>query len=113
MSAERINAAILLLKAKAIETYGLIKQCSTKAAESGDSDEIAKLALNLVQFEGAMLTLQQYKNELLAEPDPKPEPETDREEKKLVVTEERSPTYRRSLEQQSSVRKGTKDEQEE
>ena len=110
MSVERINAAILLLKSRAVETYGIIKQCSTREPEFGDSEEIAKLALSLVQFEGAMLTLQQYREELLASPPHAPAPpEPEQEEKTLVVTAENSPTYRKSMEQQRSVRKGTTD----
>jgi hypothetical protein len=112
MSVERINAAILLLKAKALETYGMIKQRSTKESEFGDAEEIATLALKLVQFEGAMHTLQQYSNDLLApseEPAPPP-PEPEQEEKTLIVTAENSPTYRKSMEQQRSVRKGATDE---
>tara|TARA_R100000008_G_C3561345_1_gene156377 strand:- start:181 stop:528 length:348 start_codon:yes stop_codon:yes gene_type:complete len=115
MSAERINAAILLLKSKALETYGLIKQYSTNKPEAGDAEEIAKLALSLVQYEGAMLTLQQYRESLLTE-DSDEQPSVtapvvpEQAGRTIVPTAESSPTYKRSMEQQGSVRKGTKNE---
>jgi hypothetical protein len=118
MSIDKINAALLLLKSKAVETYGVMKDCSSKPPEIGDAENLAKIALSLVQFEGAYLTLQQYTKDLLAseatpsEVDAPADTEVPppREEKSITVTPERSPTYRKSMEQQRSVRKGTKDE---
>jgi|TARA_R110002072_G_scaffold38538_4_gene111545 hypothetical protein len=105
MSSSKINAAILLLKSKAVETYGVIKEISAKPSEVGDAERIATLALSLVQFEGAMLTLQQYSEDLLSDPVPAPTPEPPApvEEKTLVPTPERSPTLKAS--QQRKVRK--------
>ena len=60
MAAESTQAAILILRAKALETYGIIKDMHRRPPEQGDADKIAAHALNLAQYEGAMLTLQQY-----------------------------------------------------
>ena len=95
-----------------------MKDCSSKQSEFGDAEELAKLALSLVQFEGAYHTLQQYTEDLLAseatssEVDAATDTEASapQEEKSITVTAERSPTYRKSMEQQRSIRKGTEDE---
>ena len=60
MASETTQAAILILRAKALEVYGVLKDLYAKQAEMGDSEKIASHALNLAQLEGAMLTLQQY-----------------------------------------------------
>jgi hypothetical protein len=99
MTEETLDAAILTLRAKALEAYGIIKDTYAKDAEAGSADLLAKTAMKLAQFEGAMLTLQQYKNDIVesakkALPEPEPEP--------TVATEddlaEKSETYRRSME---------------
>ena len=113
----KISAAILLLKSKAVETYGVINEMSTKNSEIGDAQEIANLALQLVQYEGAMITLQQYGESLqLAQPtpepeEPPPEPEPAAQEpegKTIVPTSENSPTFRNS--QKNKYKKSKKKE---
>ena len=111
MSSSKINATILLLKSKAVETYGIIKDRCDQPTEQGDSEFLAARALELVQFEGAMLTLQQYSEDLLSGPTEEEPPEEptevfveEEEEKTITVNEDNSPTFRRS--QQNNVRKG-------
>ena len=104
-SKEIANSAALTLKAKALESYGIIKDLLSQKPEPGISDQVATAALQLVQYEGAALTLQQYFSEgLLGEEETlqAPPADTDNEEveKPLVVTAEGSPTYKRSLEKE-------------
>lgn len=61
---DKINASIMLLRSKAVETFGMIKEIEARPAERGDAQKIADLALEFVQQEGAMLTLQQYLRQL-------------------------------------------------
>lgn len=97
MAAEITEAAISLLRAKALEVFGVIKDIYARPSEEGDADKIANYALKLVQYEGAMLTLQQYfgKVQQPAPAAPQPPP-VQQEQKPLVVTEEMSPTLRRA-----------------
>jgi hypothetical protein len=60
MSSERTEAAVLQLKSKALEVYGIIKGIYTRPPEPGDVDRVVALSLKLVQYEGAMLTLKEY-----------------------------------------------------
>ena len=61
MSAEETTkAAILQLRAKALEAYGVIKDLYNSPSKEGDADKIASAAFKLAQYEGAMITLQQY-----------------------------------------------------
>ena len=109
MSNSKINAAILLLNSKAVETYGIIKEVTTKNSELGDAEQIAGLALQLVQYEGAMITLRQYSESLqLIQPEPEPPPEPAPEGKSIVVTSDRSPTFKNS--QKKTYRKSKKKE---
>tara|TARA_E500000331_G_scaffold292061_1_gene288804 strand:- start:380 stop:721 length:342 start_codon:yes stop_codon:yes gene_type:complete len=107
MTEETLNAAIALLRSKALETYGIMKDIYARSAELGDVDLIAKHALQLAQLEGGLLTLQQYAPDIIKsanerhtkEPEPDPEPAVITEEELLV----RSDTFRRSQVGQSSV----------
>tara|TARA_R110002110_G_scaffold168693_3_gene370318 strand:+ start:40415 stop:40747 length:333 start_codon:yes stop_codon:yes gene_type:complete len=92
MAKETSDAAILQLRAKALEQYGLIKDTYARPAEEGDVEKAVNHALKLAQFEGAMLTLQQYFGHAEQPPAPPPEPERP----PMVVTEEMSPTLRRT-----------------
>jgi len=60
MTEEIMNAAIMRLRSRALEHYALIKDLYKRPPEEGTVDEIVKNAITLVQYEGAMLTLQQY-----------------------------------------------------
>ena len=96
MNDEIINAAVMRLKSKALEHYGLLKSVYKKAEGTDTVDEMCKHAIALVQFEGAMLTLQQYAATLNQEPQAEEViPNADAP----ITTEqlaERSPTYRKS-----------------
>ena len=81
MTEEILQAAILKLRSKALEQYGIIKDIYHRPAVSDSVDRIAQHALNLAQIEGAIITLQQY-SEALAK-------QTEAEEiSKAPVTEE-------------------------
>ena len=67
MTEEIMNAAIMRLRSRALEHYALIKDLYKRAPEDGTVDEIVKQAITLVQYEGAMLTLQQYLPTIVAE----------------------------------------------
>ena len=66
MSQEILNSAIMQLRAKALEAYGIIKDTYRQPSKEGDADKIAALSLKLAQLEGGMLTLQQYAPEIIA-----------------------------------------------
>ncbi len=102
MGVETTQAAILILKAKALEAYGVIKGIHERPAQQGDAEKIAAQALILAQYEGAMLTVQQYFNNIEQPPPdelpavtPEPEPEEDPERR--VLGPEDSETLRRTL----------------
>jgi hypothetical protein len=100
MTEETLDAAILTLRAKALEIYGVMKDIYARDKKIGDADLLAQNALKLAQFEGAMLTLQQYKGAIVESAKNKP-PEPDPEPEQKVATEddlaEKSETYRRSM----------------
>lgn len=130
---DKINASIMLLRSKAVETFGMIKEIEARPAERGDAQKIADLALEFVQQEGALLTLQQYLRQLAdaaqgataptenpraplkkpmpAQKKPRPtplEPATKADPNKPITEkdlETRSPTFKRSTQ-----RKRKKDE---
>ncbi len=60
MTEEILQAAILQLRSKATEKYALIKDLYHQPATENTVKDICKAALDLAQFEGAMLTLQSY-----------------------------------------------------
>ena len=60
MNDEIFNAAIMRLRSRALEHYGIIKDLCRRPPSEGTADELVKNAITLVQCEGAMLTLQQY-----------------------------------------------------
>ena len=64
MTEEILQAAILKLRSKALEQYGIIKDIYHRPAASDSVDKIAQHALNLAQIEGAVITLQQYSESL-------------------------------------------------
>ena len=107
MTEEILQAAILKLRSKALEQYGIIKDIYHRPAVSDSVDRIAQHALNLAQIEGAIITLQQYSESLAKQteaeeisnaPVTEEEPE-ESEEPKPVRGEEllkRSPTARKA-----------------
>jgi len=65
MTEETLNAAISLLRSKALETYGIMKDIYARPAAQGDVDLLAKHSLQLAQLEGGLLTLQQYAPDII------------------------------------------------
>jgi|TARA_R100000030_G_scaffold93476_1_gene79644 hypothetical protein len=102
MTEEILQAAILKLRSKALEQYGIIKDIYHRPAASDSVDRIAQHALNLAQIEGAIITLQQYAEGLAKQTEAEqisnaPEPEQQVEEKSVSGEEllKRSPTARK------------------
>jgi hypothetical protein len=104
MSQETLNAAVLLLRSRALEAYGIIKDMLDRPAAEGDVDKIAAQSLKLAQLEGGMVTLQQYADSLLERPPPTSATDAPPAKSKAprTVTPEQSPTLRRSLEQEKA-----------
>lgn len=120
MSQETLNAAVLLLRSRALESYSIIKDTLARPTEEGDADKIAAHSIKLAQFEGGMITLQQYADALLA-PEEAPEDGAASEDGDAsapvsqsdqapprAVTPEQSPTLRRSMEQEEVKKKRTR-----
>tara|TARA_B100000886_G_scaffold175017_1_gene119854 strand:- start:10034 stop:10438 length:405 start_codon:yes stop_codon:yes gene_type:complete len=133
MTEEILNSAILQLKAKATERFGIIKDLYHRPATSETADQIVQHAIALAQLEGAMITLQQYsgalakqtvdeavsnapeteEEELEEEPEPPPAPtkrkrRTTKKKAASVGHEElmeRSATYRKSQDRPKAVKK--------
>ena len=113
MTEEGLNASILRLQSFVIETYGMIKDVYKREQQEGDVDKIAQLSMKLAQYEGALLTLRGYKQDIIdsaaVEEELEQEPELSDEEgeeddEEQVITEEylekASPTYRKSQKHQ-------------
>ena len=109
MSVEILNSAIMQLRGKAQEIYGIIKDIHRRPAEEGDADRIMNLSLKLAQLEGGLVTIEQYAPEIVrsvaaekaaekvaeAEIEEEPVPEEGIGHDELM---KRSPTYRKSIE---------------
>ena len=121
MTEEILQAAILKLRSKALEQYGIIKDIYHRPAASDSVDRIAQHALNLAQVEGAIITLQQYSESLAKQteaeeisntpvaeeqPEESEEPEPIRGEELL----KRSPTARKQA-KVNKVKKQSKKEE--
>lgn len=109
MASETTQAAILILRAKALESYGVIKDLYSKQSQPGDSDKIASQALSLAQYEGAMVTLEQYFNNAQQPPPAEPEVGADNdaneENTQKIIGPEDSASMRRVMEVQEATRK--------
>ena len=66
MTEEGLNASILRLQSFVIEIYGRIKDIYMREQQDGDVDKIAQLSMKLANYEGALLTLQGYKADIVA-----------------------------------------------
>jgi len=105
MTEEILNAAIMRLRAKALEHYGVLKDLYRRPADKDTVDKLCQHAVALVEFEGAMLTLQQYSGAIKADASPEETPKTtDTAVSPDAIRGEelskRSPTYRRSQKKQ-------------
>lgn len=78
----------------------LLKQPTAFPNDTNIVEEITRLTLQLVQAEGALVTLEQYFSRLYAAPLVPPAPPRPPDEEIKVVTPEMSPTLRRELENQ-------------
>tara|TARA_R100000426_G_scaffold39596_3_gene30861 strand:- start:441 stop:848 length:408 start_codon:yes stop_codon:yes gene_type:complete len=134
MTEEILNSAILQLKAKATERFGIIKDLYHRPATSETADQIVQHAIALAQLEGAMITLQQYSGALARqtvdeavsnapeveeeedlEDEPEPEPEPTKRKRRTTKKKaaavghkelmERSATYRKSQDRPKAVKK--------
>ena len=90
----------------AIETYGRIKDIYRREQQDGDVDTISSLSMKLANYEGALLTLQQYKQNIIdsarvVEDEEEPEPEEVDDDSSSVITEdqlrETSESFKRSI----------------
>jgi len=128
MSVEILNSAIMQLRGKAQEIYGVIKDIHRRPAEEGDADKIMTLSLKLAQIEGGLVTIEQYSPEIVrsvaaekaaqaavekavsAAAPPEPE-EVSEDESKTIGHEElmeQSPTYRKSIEKEQTKARAKK-----
>ena len=101
MTEEILQAAILKLRSKALEQYGIIKDIYHRPAVSDSVDKIAQHALNLAQIEGAIITLQQYSESLAKQTEAEEvsnAPVTEKEPESVSGEEllKRSPTARKA-----------------
>ena len=119
MSVEVLNSAIMQLRGKAQEIYGVIKDIHRRPSEEGDADKIMNLSLRLAQIEGGLVTLEQYAPEIVRsvaaekaavqaqaaaipapEEPPQEEPEPEKDSIGHDELMERSPTYRKAMEKE-------------
>jgi predicted Zn-dependent peptidase len=123
MTEEILQAAILKLRSKALEQYGIIKDIYHRPAVSDSVDRIAQHALNLAQIEGAIITLQQYSEGLAKQteaeeisntPEEPPQVTDEQSEPEAIAGEEllkRSPTARKQA-RANKIKKQSKKEKE-
>lgn len=64
MTEEILQAAILKLKGRVTERFGIIKDLYHRPATAETVDQIVSHAIAMAQLEGAMITLQQYSGAL-------------------------------------------------
>jgi len=129
MTEDVLNAAILRMRAKALENFALIKDLYHRPATRETVDQICSLSLALAQYEGAMITLQQYaanlsslteneKKHTIVEMQKEVEEieaeEPEELDKKVLSGEElakRSPTNRRTSARSKRAKSKTKEEE--
>ena len=111
MTEEILQAAIMRLRSKATERFGIIKDLYHRPATTETTDQIVQHAVALAQLEGAMVTLQQYSGALARQTEDEVVSNTPEEQPTEVLVEEedesleppdhdelmkRSTTYRKS-----------------
>tara|TARA_Y100001937_G_scaffold127792_1_gene201149 strand:+ start:1827 stop:2198 length:372 start_codon:yes stop_codon:yes gene_type:complete len=111
MTEEGLNASILRLQSHVIETYGMIKDIYRREQQEGDVDKIAQLCLKLANYEGGLLTLKGYKQDIIdsAKVEQETEPVQIEPEQDAAITEEyleeNSKTFRNSQAHQKKRKK--------
>ena len=119
MTEEILQAAIMKLRARATERFGIIKDLYHRPATVETTEQIVQHAIALAQLEGAMVTLQQYSGQLAQQTEAETISNTPEEPPTEVEVEEepeikapdhdelmkRSATYRKS-----QKRRGNKSE---
>jgi hypothetical protein len=111
MNKNILQAAILRLQSSVMETYEAIKDAYSAPSDEKTVDTIAQLAMRLANLEGALITLQQYASKIHSEAQADAlevaiiaarqvqeeiDAGTTPVKENRVVTEEMSPTLRRS-----------------
>ena len=100
MTEEGLNASILRLQSFVVETYGRIKDIYKRDQQDGDVDKIAQLSMKLANYEGALLTLQGYKADIIASAVVAvPEPEEE------VISDEAPPVRERVMPKDELLKK--------
>ncbi len=123
MTEEILQAAILKLRSRALEHYGIIKDIYHRPAATDSVDKIASHAMLLAQIEGAVITLQTYADSLAKQTEAEaisnapeePEEEEKEKEPKQISGEEllkRSPTARKAQSASKVKRRAKKKEEE-
>ncbi len=112
MSVEVLNSALVQLRGKAHEIYGIMNDIHRHPATEGDADKIINLSVKLAQLEGAVLTLEQYAPEIVksvaqeqamaASLEPE-EPEDVNEGPSHDELMDRSSAYKKSVEEQQQT----------
>lgn len=101
MTEEGLNAALLRLQSLTIETYGRMKDVYRREQQEGDVDLISSLSMKLANYEGALLTLRQYKNDIIESSKIEEPEKNETPEEEPQITEEqleaRSSVYRESM----------------
>ena len=104
MTEEGLHASILRLQSFVIEIYGRIKDIYMREQQDGDVDKIAQLSMKLANYEGALLTLQGYKADIVASAVVVvPEPEEEEEEE--VISDEAPPVRERVMPRDELLKK--------
>tara|TARA_B100001250_G_scaffold342274_1_gene310524 strand:+ start:1242 stop:1595 length:354 start_codon:yes stop_codon:yes gene_type:complete len=104
MAKDIIESAILLLRSRALEQYGIMKDLIKGPLKEQDTDRLAQHVVKLAQFENAMVTLQQYSPHLIesllnAAPPTVVEAEEEKETptgEPISINETNSPSFARS-----------------
>ncbi len=123
MTEEILQAAMLKLRSRALEHYGIIKDIYHRPAATDSVDKIASHAMLLAQIEGAVITLQTYADSLAKQTEAEaisnapeePEEEEKEKEPKQISGEEilkRSATARKAQTASKIKRRAKKKEEE-
>ena len=112
MTEEGLNAALLRLQSLTIETYGRMKDVYRREQQEGDVDLISSLSMKLANYEGALLTLRQYKNDIIESSKIEEPQEDEAPEEEPQITEDqletRSGVYRQSMQGRNNNESKTK-----